>query len=99
MARTPEGAVKDKVKKILKDLDAWYYMPVQNGMGVVGIPDFVACINGRFVGIECKAPGKENTVTANQQRQIDGIIAAGGVALVISEPEKLSIALWQLNLI
>lgn len=83
---TPEGKVKAKIKAYLKTVpDCWFYMPVQNGMGVVGIPDIVACIQGRFVGIETKAPGREGNVTANQRANLDAIVAAGGIAFVVSD--------------
>lgn len=52
---TPEGKVKDAVRRVLKKHGAWYFSPVSNGLGKHGIPDFVCCFEGRFVGIECKA--------------------------------------------
>ena len=58
MADTPEGKLKKAVKKELKKRGIWYFMPMQNGMGVVGIPDFVCCDAGWFLAIETKAPGK-----------------------------------------
>lgn len=86
---TPEGRVKAAIKKYLKTLpDCWFYMPVQNGMGVVGIPDIVGVINGRFFAIECKAPGKENNVTANQRATLQAITDAGGIAFVASDVEE-----------
>ena len=93
MARTPESIVKAGVKKVLAEFGAWYYMPVQNGMGVSGIPDFIACIDGKFIAIETKAPGRENAVTAQQRKQLDGILANGGLALVITNPDALHAAL------
>lgn len=81
--KTPEGRVKDAIKRELKVRGIWYYMPVQNGMGVVGVPDFICCFNGRFLAIETKAPGKLNTLTANQRARIDEINAAGGEAVVV----------------
>ena len=91
---TPEGRVKRDVKRLLNAIDgAWYYMPVQNGMGVVGIPDFVACVRGRFVGIETKAPGRLKALTPNQKRRLAEIEAAGGLALVIDDVAKLREAL------
>ena len=90
MAQTPEGKVKSKIKVWLKTLDyCWFYMPVQNGMGVVGIPDIIGVINGRFFAIETKAPGKENNVTPNQQATISNIYGAGGVAFVASDLETV----------
>ena len=63
---TPEGKVKDAVKKVLKKHGIWYFMPMQNGFGVVGVPDFICCFNGAFLGVETKAPGKREQTTPNQ---------------------------------
>lgn len=89
MARTPEGKVKDDVKKVLKEFGIWYYMPVQNGMGRVGIPDFVCCDNGRFLTIETKAPGKTGSLTENQLRVTQEINAAGGATIVTDNAETV----------
>lgn len=88
---TPEGKVKASIKAVLKDLGAWFYMPIQNGMGVTGIPDFIACYDGRFVAIEAKAPGKAANTTANQRRQLNDIEAAEGIALVVATTDKEAI--------
>ena len=55
MAQTPEGKVKDAVKKILKSLNIYYFMPATGGYGRSGVPDIVCCVKGLFVAIECKA--------------------------------------------
>jgi hypothetical protein len=86
---TPEGRVKEAVRKFLKDKGVWYYQPVQNGMGVVGIPDFVCCWRGRFLAIETKAPGKRRETTANQDRVIMQIHQHGGVAVVVDDVSQL----------
>lgn len=86
---TPEGKVKKKVKEYLISVDAWYYMPVSNGMGRVGCPDILVCWNGRFIAIETKAPGKRKNTTANQDREIDGITRAYGLALVVDDVEQV----------
>ena len=80
---TPEGKVKKAVTKILKDRGIYYFYPVTGGFGMSGVPDIVACFHGRFIGIECKAGS--NTPTALQQKNLDDIEKAGGVALVINE--------------
>lgn len=81
---TPEGKVKARVKKILSDAGAYYAMPVGSGFGNAGVPDFLVCAQwGRFYAIECKA-GKGKT-TALQNKHLDDIRKAGGVALVIDE--------------
>jgi hypothetical protein len=83
MATTPEGKVKAKVKVILKELGAYYTMPVTGGFGTSGAPDFLVCLKGNFVGIECKA-GKGKP-TALQEKNLHDIAQAGGQALVINE--------------
>lgn len=83
MASTPEAIVKSKVKKILDEMGIYHFSPVQNGMGRAGIPDIIACYNGRFLGIECKA-GKGKT-TALQDLELEKIRQAKGFAYVANE--------------
>lgn len=80
---TPESKVKKRVKEILKNLGAYYVMPVTGGYGNSGAPDFLVCYQGKFIGLECKA-GK-GKVTALQQRNLDLIDNAGGWSFVINE--------------
>lgn len=78
---TPEGKIKQEVKKLLAEFNVWYYMPVQTGYGVSGIPDFIGCCNGKFFAIECKAwSGK---LTMNQDIQLRRIVACGGKTCVV----------------
>lgn len=82
MAQTPEGRVKDQVKKLLKRYGVYYFMPMQNGMGVHGIPDIIACCNGFFLAIETKAPGKLNNLSPNQKLQLGLIADSKGATFV-----------------
>lgn len=97
---TPEGRVKDQIKKELDargfwragtakppEVDGWYYMPVSNGMGVHGIPDFVGCWRGAFFSIEAKKPG--GVTTANQDNRHEEIHEAGGLVLVVDDVKQL----------
>lgn len=97
MSTTPEGRVKKSVREFLREHDIWFYQPVQNGMGQVGIPDFVCCFRGHFVAIETKAPGKLSTVTANQQRVIDAIRDHGGLAVVVDSVDSLAVVFEMLE--
>ena len=80
---TPEAKVKKKVVAILKKHEAYYFYPVTGGYGRSGVPDVIACHNGRFIGIECKAGS--NKPTPLQEKNLSDIQAAGGIALVINE--------------
>jgi Holliday junction resolvase len=81
--KTPEGKVKAKVVGILKAAGAYYFFPVTGGFGRSGVPDIVACYRGKFIGIECKTGTKQPT--ALQNRELDRIVEAGGVSLVVRE--------------
>lgn len=86
---TPEGRVKEAVKRLLRERGIWWFCPVSNGMGIVGIPDFVCVWRGRFLGIETKAPGKRNNTTPNQNRVLQEIKDHGGMTIVIDDVSQL----------
>jgi Holliday junction resolvase len=83
MAATPEKKVKDKVVGILKQEEVYYFFPATHGFGRSGVPDVVCCVNGHFLGIECKAG--TNKPTALQVREIEAIRRSNGVAIVVNE--------------
>jgi hypothetical protein len=83
VASTPERKVKEAVAAVLKSNSIYYFFPPANGLGRAGIPDIIACCNGMFLAIECKA-GK-GTTTALQERELARIREAGGAALVVRE--------------
>lgn len=55
-------------------------MPVPSGYGVPTL-DYLLCVNGQFLAIEAKAPGKKPT--PRQLASIQEITAAGGTVIVI----------------
>ena len=83
MAATPEAKVKAKIKATLKKHGAYYAMPIGTGYGNSGVPDFLVCLGGEFLGIEAKA-GK-NKPTALQEKNMREIESAGGRALVVTD--------------
>jgi hypothetical protein len=80
---TPEGKVKDKLKRFLAKLPSQYqFWPVQTGMGASTL-DCLLCVNGHFVAIETKAKG--GTMTDRQKMVRDLIEAANGTVYVIDD--------------
>lgn len=77
---TPEGKIKVEVKKQLKALGAYQFWAVQSGMGARTV-DCLACLHGRFLAIETKAPGKRPT--ALQTATLTTVAKSGGIAIVI----------------
>jgi hypothetical protein len=85
---TPEGKVKAAVNRLLEKYKGIYkFMPVPGGFGASSL-DYLLCVNGRFVSIETKAPGKKPT---DRQKMVIGqIVRAGGMAFVIDGADSLS---------
>lgn len=78
-----ESGVKDHVKRILAKHGIFFFMPAANGYGTVGIADIIAVFEGRFIAIETKF-GK-NTMTTNQVRFKERVLAAGALHYLIDE--------------
>ena len=74
---TPEATIKTAIREHLKKIGAYHFAPVQMGLGVATV-DVLACVKGRFVGIEVKVPGK--VPTPRQMIALSEIERAGGVA-------------------
>lgn len=86
MAITPEGKTKARVDKILKKHGVWYFKPRGTVMGQSGIPDYIGCVNGRFIAVEAKAGN--NQPTELQKRTLLDIALHGGKSLVVWDNEE-----------
>jgi Holliday junction resolvase len=83
MAMTPEAKVKKRVREMLDKLGIYHFSPPGMGLGRSGIPDIIACFNGKFIGIECKAGKGQPTLL--QSRELGRIDMAGGKTFVLRE--------------
>ena len=83
MASTPEKKVKLAVSKLLKAKGVYHFYPVTGGYGSSGVPDIVACVRGRFIGIECKAAA--GRPTALQEKNLTDIRNSGGLAFIVTD--------------
>jgi hypothetical protein len=79
-----EAAVKRALKKRLQELGAYWFMPVQRGLGAATL-DFLICHKGRFIGLESKAPGEKPT--PRQRVVMAQMRAAGATVMVIDNVE------------
>lgn len=96
MGKTPEGKVKADIDAAIAQLPKKYrYCPPSTIYGRRAIDRFL-CVNGRFVGIEAKAPGKRPTKL--QERTLKEIIDAGGAAFWCDSVESflINMRLWGL---
>jgi len=75
-----EKTIKAHVRKRLKQLGAYYFFPVQMGLGDTTL-DILGCYQGKFFAIETKRTGGK--LTPRQIITIEEIKKAGGRVLVI----------------
>lgn len=49
-----------------------------------GVPDLIGCVEGYFIGLEVKMPGKEGTLTPLQEETLQQITMEGGDASMVT---------------
>lgn len=78
---TREKVFENRIKKFLTDQGCWHVKFFGNGMTRKGVPDILACVNGKFVAIEVKAEnGKPSEL---QKYNVRKIRESGGVAIIL----------------
>ena len=94
MAKTPEGKVKDRIKKLLKAHGAYYYMPVPGGFGAASL-DFHCHLRGQAFYIEAKAGAGRMTV--RQGQTASAMRKAGAPAFLVNETTDEGLEVWLLK--
>lgn len=91
-----EKTFENKIKKYLKDKGCWHVKYFANRMTKSGIPDIIACVNGKFVAIEVKA--ENGHPTELQLWNVEQIKKSNGIAVIAypSDWDKLKILIDKL---
>lgn len=88
MAGKPETSIVKRILDMLKDSFPGFYFKTHGGpYQRIGLPDIMGVHRGRLIGIEVKCPGKEGTITKNQQKTLNLINLYGGVGFMSTSPE------------
>ena len=87
-----EADIVKAIVKYLRTVPRCFFWKEHGGMyGTAGIPDIIACIDGRFFGFEVKT--EDGNPTKLQEATIRKILAAGGVALVVRSVDEVRTAI------
>lgn len=82
---------KTVVKNIVKALEKYFpgfYFKTHGGLyQKIGLPDIIGVHRGRFIGIEVKVPGKEDTLTLKQSQTLRKITLCGGISFMSTSSE------------
>ena len=88
MGSKPETKVVRDIIKMLKSSFPGFYFKTHGGLyQKIGLPDILGVHRGRFIGIEVKCPGKEDTLTNLQEKNLALINLYGGVGFMSISPE------------
>jgi len=93
-----ERDIVAEILRLLKQTPACFCWKEHGGMyGMAGIPDIIACINGRFVAFEVKVPGGK--LTKLQEIAIQKIRNAKGQAFKVTSVAEAAAILKQMEVI
>jgi Holliday junction resolvase len=79
---TPEGGVKAKVRALFRELEIHYVHVPGSAYGKGGAPDYIACVKGLYMEVECKADGGRQTLL--QKHQEDKCVKSGGMYVLVN---------------
>ena len=83
-----EADIVKAILRYLKTVPKCFFWKEHGGMyGTAGIPDIIACIDGRFYGFEVKT--EDGRPTKLQESTIRKIKNAGGIALIVRSVEDV----------
>ena len=83
-----EADIVKAIMKYLKTVPKCFAWKEHGGMyGTAGIPDIIACVNGKFYGFEVKT--ETGKPTALQQATIRKILDAEGIAIVVRSVDEV----------
>lgn len=92
-----EKTIENQIKKWLEQQGYWWMKVHGDVFQKSGVPDILACVNGKFVGIEVKRSG--GRLSELQKYNIDKIRAAGGVAFVATSVDEVRVNLDRFHVI
>ena len=75
--------------------DVFFWKEHGGAYGTNGIPDLICCYKGRFLGLEAKVPG--GRLTSLQNRSLDKINAAGGIARRVESVDDVKAIIAQVD--
>lgn len=82
-----EKEIIQQIRDYLKTVPDCFFWKEHGGQfGTAGVPDIIACIDGRFVAFEVKA--ETGKLTVLQAVTIRRIRAAGGIAAVVRSADE-----------
>lgn len=88
MGHKPETGLVRDIRDMLETSFPGFYFKTHGGpFQRAGLPDIIGLHRGRFIGIEVKIPGEEDSLTKLQEKTLALIRTFGGVGFMSSSVE------------
>ena len=87
-----EKDLQHLVNEFLRKSNVFFYHPRESKRGTDGVPDIIACVDGKFVAIELKSPQYKTPTRRLRPEQVlmlDRIKQAGGFVLVSNNFDEI----------
>ena len=72
--------MSNQIKRYLKSKNIWYFKIWGGGYQTAGIPDIIACYNGKLIAIEVKSEVGKTTLL--QELNLKHIKKCGGISII-----------------
>lgn len=82
-----EQTIQHNIIKFLESKGHYVVKVIQASKA--GVPDLLACINGRFVGLEVKKPDKVKNTSKLQVYNLEKIKESGGRGYIVSSVKEV----------
>lgn len=83
-----ESKLSAKIQTALRQEGVFCFKVHGSALMMAGLPDIIACVDGRFVGIEVKLPETRNNLSARQKYVHSEIDQAEGEAWVVCSVQE-----------
>lgn len=89
MGSQPESALVKDIRVSLRHRYGGLWIKTHGGpYAQQGVPDLIGCVDGLFIGLEVKMPGKEDTLTPLQKETLLQINVEGGHAKMVTSVDE-----------
>lgn len=85
----PEAKLQKKIVKFLNETPETLATKVHGGQYQSLMLDVACCYGGKYMELEVKVPGRENTLTKRQEHRIKKVKEAGGISAVVTSVEDV----------
>lgn len=88
MTTQRESNISSDIMEALRKVGVFCFKIHGGPTMMAGLPDIIACVDGKFVGLETKVPEKRKNTTPIQRHVHSLINGAGGIAVVVCGPQE-----------